>query len=577
MKKKFTQLVAGSLSVACLMTAMPATVLAEVDTTEIVGEQINTDSQATEINAAEEEINEENIIEEEHVANESGMEEVPNDYLPESQEEAIEEVEEVAVEIQDDAAEQSSMNLAFNTVVTCQVTGSSPKKRYIINLNQPGRIDLNIMSYMKYGKVKIFTQDGTQLANLGISGGSSTSPKSETYYYDLEAGKYYIDLERDSVDGQYIMKVGHTPVEYNEQEPNNGTIISQLVQTDGSFIHGFISQTDNVDVFRVELSEAGRLYTDIVSCVGDVYFRIGDANRNYYFSQNLYYGSNENPKYLSKYLDLEAGTYYIYVDGAGNKTGKYQFNLKFDPAQSDDVEPNNGIVQAQPLDLDGHAKVGFISQTDSVDIYKIEVTESDSISVNIKSMIENIKLEVKDSKNDALTGDWIYGGSVDEPKYFTKTIALEKGTYYLKVYNSSYNITTGKYQIDAYSPKQAMTIKRKKITGFVTRMYSLSMNREPDAGGLAYWIQALEDETTTGYAMANFFVNSDEFLSRGLSDNDYLDIMYKAFFNREPDAGGKVYWMNRLQEGDTRQNIFNGFAYSNEYRGVCADYGIPFM
>ena len=97
-----------------------------------------------------------------------------------------------------------------------------------------------------------------------------------------------------------------------------------------------------------------------------------------------------------------------------------------------------------------------------------------------------------------------------------------------------------------YSPKQAISIKREKLTGFVTRMYHMSMNREPDAGGLTYWVQALEDGRTTGYAMANFFVNSDEFLSKGLSDSDYLDVMYKAFFDRQADAGGKAYWMSKL-------------------------------
>ena len=243
------------------------------------------------------------------------------------------------------AEEAKNTNLPFNTLVSCQVSQQNSKNRYILNLRQPGRVEISVMAYMKYGRVRLYSQDGSQITNFRLTGGSSTSPISKTNYYDLEAGTYYIDLERDGVDGQYQMKVGHTSVEVNEQEPNNGTVIAQLIEPNGEWIKGFISETDSLDVFKVELAEAGRLSLNMASSLERSYFRLGDANRKYILNEYLYYGSNENPAYCSKYLDLEAGTYYIYID-QDTGTGKYQFNLEFEAANSDDIEPNNGTVTA---------------------------------------------------------------------------------------------------------------------------------------------------------------------------------------------------------------------------------------
>jgi hypothetical protein len=111
-------------------------------------------------------------------------------------------------------------------------------------------------------------------------------------------------------------------------------------------------------------------------------------------------------------------------------------------------------------------------------------------------------------------------------------------------------------------------------TDFVTRLYNLCQSRQPDTGGLSYWVNQLESGSVTGAGVVESFVYSPEFVGKNLSDDKYLSIMYKAMFNREPDVGGLTYWMNKLSSGATRRYALANFVNSNEFSGVCSSYGI---
>jgi len=113
-----------------------------------------------------------------------------------------------------------------------------------------------------------------------------------------------------------------------------------------------------------------------------------------------------------------------------------------------------------------------------------------------------------------------------------------------------------------------------QITAFVTRFYKLCLNRMPDEGGLNYWVGDLAAGTRTGAILANDFVFSTEFVNRNLSNQDFVTIMMRAFFNREPDAGGLTYWTGILQSGGSRLNVLIGFVNSTEFGQICNDYGI---
>ena len=112
------------------------------------------------------------------------------------------------------------------------------------------------------------------------------------------------------------------------------------------------------------------------------------------------------------------------------------------------------------------------------------------------------------------------------------------------------------------------------MQAFVTRFYQQCLGRNPDAAGLNGWVNALLNGTLCGADVANGFIFSREFIARNTSNETFLTILYRAFFDREPDDGGFTGWISQLNIGASRQSVLDGFIYSQEFSNLCANYGI---
>jgi hypothetical protein len=115
---------------------------------------------------------------------------------------------------------------------------------------------------------------------------------------------------------------------------------------------------------------------------------------------------------------------------------------------------------------------------------------------------------------------------------------------------------------------------RAKLEAFVTRFYQLCLDRTPDPVGLNGWVMALLNGTQTGGSVANGFVFSPEFQDKVISNGEYLEILYEAFFNRQPDAAGLQAWLIAMANGTSREDVLNGFIYATEFVELCEEYGI---
>jgi hypothetical protein len=114
----------------------------------------------------------------------------------------------------------------------------------------------------------------------------------------------------------------------------------------------------------------------------------------------------------------------------------------------------------------------------------------------------------------------------------------------------------------------------KDVEGFVTRFYQQCLGREPDAGGLAHWVNTLNSGSGSGADLAWSFIFSVEFQNSDTTDDEYLKVLYRAFFNREPDWGGYNYWLNLMAVGTDRATILEGFTTAQEFITLCDNYGI---
>lgn len=112
------------------------------------------------------------------------------------------------------------------------------------------------------------------------------------------------------------------------------------------------------------------------------------------------------------------------------------------------------------------------------------------------------------------------------------------------------------------------------VAAFAARMYTVVLNRGYDESGLNYWVSELKNQKIDGAGIAYGFVCSDEFKLRNLSNDAFLDVLYKTFFNRAGDAAGKSYWISEMQSGKSREFVLSQFVNSKEFGLICADYGI---
>ncbi len=112
------------------------------------------------------------------------------------------------------------------------------------------------------------------------------------------------------------------------------------------------------------------------------------------------------------------------------------------------------------------------------------------------------------------------------------------------------------------------------LEGFVTRLYRLALGRDPDKAGHADWVRWLKDGTVDAGSCAFGFVFSKEMESKRLENRAFVETMYKMFMDREGEPTGVSFWTNYLEAGHTRQEVFEGFANSREFAGICRGFGL---
>ena len=138
---------------------------------------------------------------------------------------------------------------------------------------------------------------------------------------------------------------------------------------------------------------------------------------------------------------------------------------------------------------------------------------------------------------------------------------------------SSYGIVCGTINPDWLEERD----KNYGVTMFVARCYTKALNRDYDVKGLNSWCAKINSSSTkkaTAIQVAKSFLNSNEFKKRNLSNSAYVDVLYRTFFDRNPDTNGKKKWLGQLDSGVSRDKVMASFYNSNEFATIMAGYGI---
>lgn len=123
-------------------------------------------------------------------------------------------------------------------------------------------------------------------------------------------------------------------------------------------------------------------------------------------------------------------------------------------------------------------------------------------------------------------------------------------------------------------PLESASDLNPQISKFVIRFYRLCLIREADPTGLNDWVSKLVTKKSKGADVAMGFVFSDEFVAKNVTNDEFINILYKAFFDRTPDGVGKASWISMLEAGTDRRVVLAGFVNSTEFAGLSKSYGI---
>jgi len=110
--------------------------------------------------------------------------------------------------------------------------------------------------------------------------------------------------------------------------------------------------------------------------------------------------------------------------------------------------------------------------------------------------------------------------------------------------------------------------------GQAYRLYSAAFNRTPDPAGLGFYIWGLESGTVSLNVAAQTFFSSQEFekaYGNNPSNERYVDALYRNVHQRTPDAGGLDFWIAALENrgGEfgrqfSREEVLTAFSESAE-------------
>lgn len=132
--------------------------------------------------------------------------------------------------------------------------------------------------------------------------------------------------------------------------------------------------------------------------------------------------------------------------------------------------------------------------------------------------------------------------------------------------------TTDSSSVSA-SVSQEPSVTYTPAEGFVVRSYGTLLGRAADEEGMRYWVSLLNNGTG-GTEIIKGFIGSQEFIGRNLSDEYFVDVLYRVFFNRTPDDAGREYWLSELASGVSRDEVLEGFIGSEEWVATCDFLGI---
>ncbi len=148
--------------------------------------------------------------------------------------------------------------------------------------------------------------------------------------------------------------------------------------------------------------------------------------------------------------------------------------------------------------------------------------------ISICPNITEIEVTITEINSDYETGGKAYWLSL-----------LSSGVSKLEIINSFIETPEWVSVCKEYGIRSGATIEdsvpQADVGDFIERLYQNILGRHSDEGGMQSWRQAAASGAT-GADIASGFLYSPEFLNKPISNAEFIQILYRVFFDREADV-----------------------------------------
>ena len=108
---------------------------------------------------------------------------------------------------------------------------------------------------------------------------------------------------------------------------------------------------------------------------------------------------------------------------------------------------------------------------------------------------------------------------------------------------------------------------------WIASLYGEVLHRQAELAGFQYWAERYASGESIGEIALNFlysveYQSATDLQFAQLSTAPQLDLLYQHFLGREPDAAGHAYWMEKVSDGMSIDQVAQLFVGSEEMQGV---------
>ncbi|MGN0522239.1 MAG: hypothetical protein ACI4IQ_06340, partial [Eubacterium sp.] len=213
---------------------------------------------------------------------------------------------------------------------------------------------------------------------------------------------------------------------------------------------GYITETNEKDVYKFTLSTSGRIAISLTAYVQTLSFYVYNIDGETVWDNTyVYWNDNTQQISLTPSIDLTSGTYYFaIVRSYPDRTGSYSFKISFSSAGESFKETksgtNNSVASASSIAL-GNSYKGQLALNDERDVYKFTLSTSGRIAISLTAYVQTLSFYIYNIDGETVWDNtYVYWNDNTQQISLTPSIDLTSGTYYFAIVRS-YPDRTGSY------------------------------------------------------------------------------------------------------------------------------------